>query len=161
MHIAQINIARLRFPPNDSRVAEFIDNIERINPLAERSPGFVWRLIDDGRNTHGSAVFGDRLLLVNMSVWGSLEALQAFVYKTVHRRFVDQRTDWFRPLGGPHMALWWLPVGVTPSAIEGRERLDHLEAHGPTALAFTFRDAFDPPMASAERTSDLQPPAGP
>ncbi|MCP4385787.1 MAG: DUF3291 domain-containing protein [Hyphomicrobiales bacterium] len=157
MHIAQINIARLRFPPDDPRVADFIDNIDAINALAERSEGFVWRFMEDGDNPSGTEVFGDPRLLVNMSIWESVEALQRFAYKTVHRRFVQRSAEWFRPLGGPHLALWWVPVGDIPDPIEGQRRLDHLETHGPSAYAFTFHDLFDPPIVGSGMAPSVSP----
>ena len=42
MHLAELNIGRLRYPQSDPRVAPFIDNLALVNGLAERSPGFVW-----------------------------------------------------------------------------------------------------------------------
>src|ERR1051326_6590674 len=45
-HIAQLNVGRLRYETDDPRMADFMNNLARINALAERSPGFVWRYTD-------------------------------------------------------------------------------------------------------------------
>ncbi len=149
MHLAEINVARLRYPLEDPRVADFVDNLDAINALAERSPGFLWRLKDDtGNATHISA-FDDPLVIVNLSVWDSVEALHAFAYKTVHRRFVQRRNEWFDLFDGPYLALWWVEPGAWPDAAEGRRRLAHLDAVGPTAWAFTFRNLFEPAADAA------------
>jgi len=144
MHLAEINVARLRYPLEDPRVADFVDNLDAINALAERSEGFVWRLKDESGNATQIAAYDDPLVIVNMSVWRSVEALHAFAYKTVHRRFVQRRTEWFELFDGPYLALWWVEEGAFPDVAEGRRRLDHLQRVGPTAFAFTFRQLFDP-----------------
>lgn len=144
MHLAEINVARLRYPLEDPRVVDFVDNLEAINALAERSEGFVWRLKDESGNATQIAAYDDPLVIVNMSVWGSVEALHAFAYRTVHRRFVQRRQEWFELFDGPYVALWWAEEGAFLDVAEGRRRLDHLQRVGPTAFAFTFRQLFDP-----------------
>jgi hypothetical protein len=134
--LAQINIARLRFPEGDPRVAEFFDNLDRVNAAAERMPGFVWRLKDDSGNATQIQAYDDPRIIVNMSVWETPDAFEAFVWRTVHLQFYRRRTDWFDRLDGPHFAMWWVPEGYRPTAREGRERLEHLAAHGPSDQAF-------------------------
>ncbi len=148
MHIAEINVGRLLYPADDPRVAEFIDNLDAINALAESSPGFVWRLKDEGSNNATSiSAYEDPTILVNMSVWETPEALHGYVYKTMHRRFLQRRKEWFQLFGAQYVALWWVADGHMPNVNEGQRRLAHLQKFGPTAHAFTFRALFPPAEA--------------
>jgi heme-degrading monooxygenase HmoA len=133
-HLAQINIARLRFPEGDERVADFFANLTRVNAAAERMPGFVWRLKDDSGNA--TAAYDEPAIVVNMSVWDSAENFETFVWRTVHAGFYRRRAGWFEPLAGPHFAMWWIEPGHKPTAAEGRARLEHLAEHGPSDHAF-------------------------
>ena len=45
--LAQLNIASMLQPLESPGMADFAANLERINALAEASPGFVWRLQDE------------------------------------------------------------------------------------------------------------------
>ena len=144
MHLAEINVGRLRHPIDDPRIADFADNLDRINALAERSEGFLWLLKDDSGNATHISAFDDPQVIVNLSVWESPESLHAFAYHTVHRGFVQRRTEWFEGFDGPYLALWWIAPGAWPDAAEGRRRLAHLQAVGPSAYAFHFRKLFDP-----------------
>ncbi len=144
-HIAQINVGRLRVEPPHPMIAEFMDALDRINALAEASPGFVWRLKDDSNNATSIRVFDDPRIAVNMSVWESLETLQAYAYRTEHVQFFRRRAEWFEPFGAPHLALWWVPAGHVPSAGEGRGRLARITADGAGPHAFTFKERFPPP----------------
>jgi len=143
-HIAQINIARLRYDRDDPRAADFFDNLDRINALADQSEGFVWRLMDEEGNATGIDAFDDPGIIINMSVWQSVDVLKAFAYQTVHHRFVRRRTEWFIPAAGPSLALWWVAAGQNPAAQEGRRRLEYLTQNGPSPHAFTFSCLFDP-----------------
>ena len=40
-HIAQINVGRLRVEPPHPMIAVFMNNLDRINAMAEASPGFI------------------------------------------------------------------------------------------------------------------------
>ena len=144
MQLAQINIAQLRAPLDAPETKEFNDFIAPINQLAEDSPGFVWRLTGNFGESSASLAtpFGDDMLLVNLSVWETLEQLRSFSYQTVHSYFVRNRSKWFERLGHPHLAMWWVPDGHQPSQQEGKERLDHLIEHGSTPHAFTFAKPF-------------------
>ena len=143
MHLAQINVGRLLHPITDPRIADFVNNLDAINALAEASPGFVWRLKDDGSNNATAiSAYEDASILMNMSVWTSHEALYEYVYKTMHRRFVQRRKEWFELFGAQYVALWWVNEGHIPTPNEGQRRLAHLERFGPTAYAFTFRKLF-------------------
>ncbi len=144
-HLAQVNIARALAPLDDPLLAAFVAQLDTINALADASPGFVWRLQGDGGNATSIRAYDDERIIVNMSVWDSLEALTAFVYASAHRPVMRRRRAWFARFDGPYMALWWVPTGHRPDVAEAKERLDHLRAHGPTPIAFSFTHAFPAP----------------
>jgi len=135
-HLAQLNIGRLRYPTDDPRVADFMNNLDLVNRLAERSEGFVWRLKDDSGNATNFRPFADPTMLVNMSVWESVETLERFVWQTVHKRIYGRRPEWFEKLDTPHFVMWWVPAGHRPTLDEAKERLEHLTAHGSSDYAF-------------------------
>jgi hypothetical protein len=120
-----------------------------MNALADRAPGFVWRLQDESGNATAFNPFGDPSMIVNMSVWASIEALFAFVYQTGHTAIMRQRKAWFEKPAAAHMALWWIAAGTLPSAQEGKERLSHLRTHGPGPFAFSFKQRCAPPAIAA------------
>jgi hypothetical protein len=134
-HLAQFNIARIKYPLDDPRMAEFVENVARVNGLAEKIEGFVWRLQDESGNAMGMSVYDDARALPNLTVWEDVEALERFVWKTVHSRFYGRREEWFEPLDTP-LVMWWVPAGERPSMQEGVARRDHLMAHGPSDHAF-------------------------
>jgi hypothetical protein len=135
-HLAQINIARLLYPQGDPRVAGFFDNLDRVNAAAERMPGFIWRLKDESGNATSISVYDDPRLIVNMSVWDSVETFETFVWQTVHAAIYRRKASWFAAMDAPHFAMWWIEAGKTPTAPEGRARLEHLQEHGPSEFAF-------------------------
>src|SRR3954471_23706497 len=137
--LAQVNIARLRVPLDAPGSRGFAGALDRINLLAERSPGFVWR-----STTGHTGTGADPLTIVNLSVWESYEHLHAFVYRSGHGHFVRRRDEWFQQLPTPVTALWWVPAGHRPATDEALARLRHLRVHGPRPQAFTVRRRFDP-----------------
>jgi hypothetical protein len=137
-HLAQFNIARARYPLDDPRMSEFVDNVDRVNALANGIDGFVWRLADASGHAMNIRVYDDPTILPNLTVWESVEALERFVWQTVHRRFYGRREQWFAPLDGPPLVLWWIPEGHRPTMEEGAERLDHLKEHGSSDYAFSW-----------------------
>ena len=141
--LAHLNVVRVRAPLGDPLMADFTNNIERINQLAEQSDGFVWRLEADGDSTYGMAA-GAPDVILTLSVWESLAALRSFVFKSEHAAFLRRRREWFLPYGGPYLALWWVPNGTRPSLEEAMRRLAHLTEHGPSDEAFTFASAYEP-----------------
>ena len=145
-HLAQINIGRLLAPLDDPRIADFTNNLDRINALAEAQAGFVWRLVGDGNNATDLRPFPDPEMLVNMSLWRDLDSLAGFVYRSDHRDIMRRRKEFFVPVE-LYMTLWWVPAGHIPTPMEGWERLQILKAQGPTAEAFTFRNPFPAPDA--------------
>ncbi len=144
IHLAQINIGRIKAPLDDPAMLGFLSRLDDLNALADRSGGFVWRLQgEDGNNTY-LRPYDDPRIIVNMSVWETLDDLHAYVYGGAHADLLKQRREWFEKFDGVMMALWWIPAGHIPSVEEGRRRLASLELHGPTAFAFTFKAAFPP-----------------
>jgi hypothetical protein len=134
-HLAQFNIARTRYPLDDPRMAEFVENVERVNGLAEKIEGFVWRLQDESGHAMNMTVYDDPRILPNLAVWKNVEALERFVWQTLHRRFFGRRLEWFEPIETP-LVLWWVSVGHRPDLTEAVARLDHLRAHGPSEHTF-------------------------
>ena len=146
-HLAQINIGRIVAPTDSPVLKDFMDNLDRINALAEAQPGFVWRLVGEGNDATDIQAFDDPMMLLNMSVWESLDQLAAFVYRTAHRDIMRRRREWFHPVE-TYMALWWVPAGHRPTPAEGIARLELLKAMGPTPEAFSFRQPFPAPGAA-------------
>jgi hypothetical protein len=145
--LAQINIALARDDMASDLMSGFVSRLDEINTLAEGSPGFVWRLQSETGDATGIRVFDDPLMLVNLSVWDDVQALQNFVYKSMHVELVRDRDAWFNKLKSAHQALWWVPQNHRPGTEEARQALAHLQAHGPTPTAFTFAKPFPPPAA--------------
>ena len=143
-HLAQVNIGRVRAPLDDPIMAGFVNRLDEINALADGSPGFVWRL----QTTEGNATYfrpyDDDRILMNMSVWETIEALQQFVYRTAHAEVLRQRREWFEKFERSWLALWWVPVGHRPGVDEARKRLAYLEVHSDSEFAFTFKKTFPP-----------------
>jgi hypothetical protein len=155
MHLAQLNVGRLRAPLDDPSIDDFRDNLDAVNALAEASPGFVWRLQDDDGNATGIKVFDDPLDIINLTVWESIDALADFTYRTGHVEFLRRRREFFEVPDQPILVLWWIPAGTIPTIPDALERLGHLRAHGPTPAAFTFRQRFGPGDAEATAGSEL------
>ena len=143
-NIAQVNIGRIRAELDDPVMAGFVNRLDEINALAESSPGFVWRLAGAENNATYLRPFEDSWMILNMSVWDSVEHLRQFVYQTSHRELLRQRNDWFERLTNVYAALWWVPAAHIPSVDEAKQRLAHLEKNGPTQFAFTFQKMFEP-----------------
>lgn len=141
-HLAQINIGRILGTMDSEIMAEFRDNLDRINALAEASPGFVWRLKGDNNNATEIHVYDDPYLLINMSVWESADSLFNYVYRSDHTPYVSRRKEWFERMTVPMMALWWIPAGHEPTPAEAKARLEYLTEHGATPHAFTFKQRF-------------------
>jgi hypothetical protein len=143
-NIAQINIGRIKGPLDGPVMAGFMARLDEINALADGSPGFVWRL----QTTEGNATYfrpyDDDQILMNMSVWETIDDLRHFVYHTMHVELLRQRQEWFENFAGVYLALWWVPVGHIPGIDEAKKRLAHLDSHGPTQFAFTFKKVFQP-----------------
>jgi hypothetical protein len=141
MQLAQVNIGRVLGGPDDPRMADFYNNLARINALAERMPGFVWRLKDESGDSAMALHWpGDTTMAVNMSVWKDDTALGKFVFQTVHRNIYARKHEFFEMPKVPTVALWWIEEGHIPTLEEAKARLDHLVAHGPGHFAFGWAD---------------------
>jgi uncharacterized protein DUF3291 len=143
-HLAELNVGRTVAPIDDLLMAEFVDNLERINALGDGSPGFVWRLSDETGSATSIRAFEDPRMILNLTVWESIEALREYIYRTDHVEYLRRRREWFVPLDGPSLVLWWVPTGHIPTVEEALERLARLGADGPTADAFTLKTPFPP-----------------
>lgn len=145
-HLAQVNIARPLAPLNSPVMKGFTEAIGAMNALAERSPGFVWRLVGSPEaDAETVRVFQDPALLVTLSVWESVETLRAYAMQSAHGTFLRRRAEWFHPAEGPNYALWWIPQGTLPSLADAHQRLAQLFQHGPTPEVFGFKESFPPP----------------
>ena len=145
--IAQLNVARAVAPLDDPRLADFMALLDEVNLLAERSPGFVWRLQGASGSATDVSVGDDPRVIVNLTVWESADDLFAFTYRSGHREVFARRFEWFERREGPSVALWWQPPGTIPTIEEAFRRLQLLADHGPTPEAFTFKQRFAPPPA--------------
>ena len=144
-HLAQLNIARALAPLEDPLLADFMAALDGVNALAEESPGFVWRLKAEDGNATSIRINDDPRMIVNMSLWESVEALFDFAYRSDHTKIMARRREWFEKPSGAYMVLWWVPSGHRPSIEEAMARLESLDREGPTARAFTFKTRFPAP----------------
>jgi hypothetical protein len=143
--IAQVNIALPREPLDSPALADFVVNLEPVNALADAAPGFVWRLADESGDATSIRAFDDDRLIINMSVWQTIEDLWRFVYDGGHLEVMRRRREWMIRLAESDLALWWVPVGHIPGTDEATERVDHLRARGPTPYSFTFKQRYPVP----------------
>lgn len=138
-HLAELNVGRLLAPTDDPRVAEFMANLDRINGLGKRMPGFVWMMEGSGEPGTGNtenAIGGDPQAVANLTLWEDGEALERFVWGTIHKKFYERRAEWFELMGEMHFVMWWVEAGHQPTLDEALERLAHLRAHGDSDHAF-------------------------
>jgi hypothetical protein len=149
---APLNNARFRYPLDDPRMAEFVENVDRVHRLAEQIPGFVWRPDDESGHAMNIRVYDDPTLLPNLTVWENVEALERFVWQTLHRRFYARLEEWFEPINTT-LVFWWVPVG--PDMSEGVARLDHLIAHDPSDYAFGWKEIADAKLWKTARGDAL------
>ena len=143
--LAQINIGRLRAPTDSPATQGFMDNLDRVNSLAEAQPGFVCRFTGDGNNAADVKAFDKPLMILNMSVWRDVESLAAFVYRTGHRDLMRRRLEWFHAMP-EFMTMWWVPTSHRPVPQESIERLDRLTRLGAAPEAFSFKSPFPAPL---------------
>ena len=147
--LAQMNIGLMKGPLDSPAMADFVANLDRINALADSSPGFVWRLQSEQGDATAFRPLGEQTL-INISVWRDVDALRRYVYHSDHVEIMRRRKEWFARMDEAFMTLWWVRQGHRPSAQEAIEKLQLLRAQGPTSAAFTFRQAFPPPDAQQE-----------
>ncbi|MEZ9858560.1 DUF3291 domain-containing protein [Vibrio splendidus] len=142
MKLAQLNIALAKYPLDAPEIKEFVDNLELVNGIAESSEGFVWRLKDESGGATNIQAFDDPNMIVNMSVWDSVDSLKNFMFRTHHRDFMRRKGDWFHRLPEDTYVLWWIEEDDIPTLEEAIERLEHLREVGDTPYAFTFKTNF-------------------
>ena len=145
-HIAQFNVARMLAPIDDPIMVDFVAQLPHVNALADQTVGFVWRLQTESGDATSLKVYEDEMLIVNLTVWETVETLREFVYKNAHYGALRDRKRWFESFNAPYYARWWIPAGHLPSVEEGKERLDYLRQHGDSAHAFSFKHVFPGPV---------------
>jgi hypothetical protein len=152
-HLAQYNIARLLAPLDSEQLKPFMDALDSLNALADRSPGFVWRHQTEEGNSTSIRVQGDPMIVINFSVWEDIDSLFNYAYKSDHVKIFRRRFEFFESHAQPYMALWWIPAGHEPTVEEAEERLAHIREHGPTEYAFTFKKRFPAPDTEPAQTA--------
>ena len=98
-------------------------------------------------------VRNDPAIIINYTIWESVESLFEYAYHSDHVEVFRRRREWFENMPEAYLVLWWVPAGYIPSIAEADERLDYLRAHGPTPHAFTFKQRFPPPGAEVSAKS--------
>jgi hypothetical protein len=136
MRLAELNVGYARYPLDDPRMAGFMDNLDKLNALAERSKGYIWRMKSDSGNATDLAVPGDEELISNMSVWEDVESLGDYVFNTIHAKFYEKRPAWFENMMSNHFVMWWIEDDHIPTLEEAMQRLAHLQEHGSSDHAF-------------------------
>jgi hypothetical protein len=147
-HLAQVNIGKILAPMDSPQMAGFKNNLDRINSLAEKSEGFVWRLKDDSNNATSIKVFDDDFIIINMSVWKNMESLYQYVYQSDHSNYLKRRKEWFEKMPEMYMALWYVPELHIPNSSEATERLFYLRKNGESPFAFGFKNKYTPEEAA-------------
>jgi GNAT superfamily N-acetyltransferase len=142
--LAHLNIAKMREALESPSMVDFVNNLDRINALADQASGFVWRLKDESEEALASRLFGNDYI-VNMSVWKDIAFLSDYAFQSGHVEIMRRRREWFLPMAEAHTVLWWVSEGHLPSVVEAKDRLDHLRVHGPGPSAFTFKQSYRPP----------------
>ena len=144
--LAEINVARMKgINIDDPIMKEFVDNLDVVNELAENSEGFIWRLKDDNNNATSLNPYDDEQVIINISVWESVETLEQYVFKTFHSDFLKRRKEWFHKYGQVHTAMWWIEAGNYPTVEEAVAKLASLQKDGATQDVFNFKDRFSVP----------------
>jgi len=144
--IAEINIAKMNgVNINDPIMKEFVDNLDKVNAVAENSEGFVWRLKDESNNSTNLNPYNDEQVIINISVWENIETLENFIYKTFHTDFLKRRKEWFKTFGKAYTAMWWMPKGQFPTIQEAVDKLDYLQKNGSSNIVFDFKNKFPQP----------------
>jgi hypothetical protein len=136
MQLAEFNVGHLRYPIDDPRVRRFVMALDMVNGIAERMPGFVWRLKGDSGNATEIQVYDDPKIVPNLSVWTDIGSLENFVWKTVHKTFYERREQWFEVLERQNFVMWPVEDGHEPTLAEAKDRLDHLNQYGDSDQAF-------------------------
>lgn len=142
--LAQINVAHAVDDLDSAALAGFVNRLDEINHVADASTGFVYR-INPRTDENYQPGYTDPRIVVNLSVWESVETLKDFVYRSIHLELIQHKSDWFKPLDTAHMTLWWVPAGTQPTEKDGIHRLNHLQENGPSEYAFSIARPFPQP----------------
>ena len=141
LYLAQVNIAKCLAPFSDPIMQGFINNVDKMNAIADSSEGFIWRLKDEDKDA-AVLVFKDDTLIINISVWESREALFNYTYNSDHIEVFKRKKEWFSKIKMMHLAFWYVPEDYIPTFQDAKDRLDYLNAHGETPYAFSFKSKF-------------------
>ena len=144
-NLAQLNIAKMKYAIDDPAMQDFVDQLDPVNESADNSPGFVWRLQTGEGDATDVRIYDDEYLLVNLSVWESIEALKAFVASQRHGAVMRRRTEWFDRMDEAYLVMWWVPEHHRPSIQEAQDKLDMLRKLGPTPAAFDWSNPYSTP----------------
>lgn len=136
MHLAELNVGRTRFDTDAPEMAGFMDNLDRVNAIADRAPGFVWRMQDETGNATSIKPTDDPRFITNLSVWEDFASFEHFVRNTVHKQFLHRKAEWFETPAKPYFVMWLVPAGHRPGLDEALARLADLAANGPSDRAF-------------------------
>ena len=100
-------------------------------------------MTEDG-NATAVRPYEDESILINMSVWESIESLGDYVYRTDHAAYLRRRREWFERLKDVIVALWWIPAGSLPTVSEGIERLELSTNERPDAASLHLSPSVFP-----------------
>ena len=143
MPIAQFNLAEAIAPMDSPIMADFVNNTDRMNALAEAHPGFIWRLkTEESDHAYTIQAFDNEAIIVNMSVWRDKQSLFDYVYSSGHVEIFKRKKEWFSKMSKMHMVLWYVDDNHTPTIEEAKKRLDYLHEHGESDYAFTFKSNY-------------------
>ncbi len=142
-HLAQLNLARLRFDRDAPELQSYRAALADVMPVAEDWPGFLW-IRDDSIIDRSVGLFGPRMA-ANLSLWRDIEALEAFMTCARHAAVMERRGEWFDETPEPTFVLWWVPANHRPGMSEAHERLALLRRQGPGPEAFDLTARFPPP----------------
>ena len=103
-HLAQVNVAKRLAPLDDPIMQDFINNLDKINAIADSSDGFIWRLQDEDKD-EAVSIFQDDSLIINMSIWENLDSLFNYTYNSGHIEVFKRKKEWFSKMKMMHMAF--------------------------------------------------------
>lgn len=149
-HLAQVNIAKALAPLDKPIMQGFVDQLDHINQLADNSEGFIWRLQTEEGDATALQPFDDPLIIMNLSVWSSYDALKNYVYSGDHLNIMKQKKNWFEKPTEAILALWWLPAGQLPTPESARNMLEKLRRDGPSHAVFSFAKPYLMPKTSCD-----------
>ena len=140
MAIAEFNFGTLKYPWDDPRIADFQNNLDRVNSIAQRSEGFIWMLPEadmEAAQNDPKGPLADRPNTAStLSVWKDEASLYDFVHATLHARFLARASEWYVPNDRAHLVIWRCEEGHRPTIDEGLAHWKSLQVNGPTEHVF-------------------------